>query len=180
MGNLPQTMVRKWVLLCYEKWSELKINYHKAPQFSQEKFQLIAFCFLISLVFNCLVQRLSITYLELSLNTGRLSKLYWKPRIKKIQKRLARWKGKLLSLGGRVTMINQSYLSMYFISFFSLSRRVEREIDTLRRKFLWDGTQKEGKGFCLISWKRVCKRRKFGGLGITNLWNFNKALHIKL
>ena len=29
-GCLAQVMVLKWVLFCYEKWSGIKINYHKS------------------------------------------------------------------------------------------------------------------------------------------------------
>ena len=71
-----------------------------------------------------------------------------------------------------------SAIPTHFISSFTLSR-VEREVDSLRRKFLWGDSQKEGKAFCLVSWKRVCKHKKFGGLGIINPWDFNDALLLK-
>ena len=70
-------------------------------------------------------------------------------------------------------------LPTYSLSFFTLPCWVKMEIDYLRRKFLWSGTQKDGKAFCLVNWKRVCKRKEFGGLGIINLRDFNKALLLK-
>ena len=66
-----------------------------------------------------------------------------------------------------------------FLSFFALPRWVERKIDTLRRKFLQGGTQKDGMVFCLVNWKQVCKQKEFGGLGFINLRDFNKALLLK-
>ena len=62
-----------------------------------------------------------------------------------------------------------SAIPTYFLSFFSPPRWVEREIDSLRRKFLWKGTGLEGKGYSLVNWKKICKRKEFGGLGIINL-----------
>ena len=69
-----------------------------------------------------------------------------------------------------------SVIPMYFLSFFPLLRSVEREIDSIRRKFLWNEAYKEGEGFSLVNWKRVSKSKKFGGLGIINPWDFNTAL----
>ena len=78
---------------------------------------------------------------------GRRNKLHWRPLIERIQKRLTGWRGKLLSLRVRITIINVVFSSIptYFLSFFPLSRWVERKIDSIRRKVLWGGTQKEEK-----------------------------------
>ena len=46
-------------------------------------------------------------------------------------------------------------------------------------KKLWGGTQKDGKAFCSVNWKRVCKRREFESLGVINLRDFNMALLLK-
>jgi len=56
---------------------------------------------------------------------------------------------------------------------------VEREIDSLRRKIMWKGAKIEGKRFSLVNWKKICKRKNFGGLRINNLWDFNMALLLK-
>ena len=73
-----------------------------------------------------------------------------------------------------------STIPTYYLSFFSLPTLVEREIDSFRRRFMWNGTHNEGKPFCLLNWKKVCKCKKFGGLGIINLRDFNKALLLRL
>jgi len=31
----------------------------------------------------------------------------------------------------------------------------------------------------LVIWERVCKRKEFGGMGVINLCDFNKALLLK-
>ena len=40
---------------------------------------------------------------------------------------------------------------------------MERQIDFLRKKFLWSRAYKAGNGFSLVNWKRVCTRKEFGG-----------------
>ena len=78
-------------------------------------------------------------------------------------------------------MINAvlSAIPTYFLSFFSILKWVEREIDSLRRKFLWKGANTERKSFSVVNWKKVCKRKEFGGLGIINLQVFNMALLLR-
>ena len=46
----------------------------------------------------------------------------WLPLIEKIKKRLAGWKGKSLSLGGRLTLVNMvlSSIPIYLMSFYEL------------------------------------------------------------
>jgi len=177
--SLPQTLVLKVLLKRYKLWSSLKINFQKSSLIFLD--DITASSFLISLVFKWPVQRLPITYLGSPLFIGSLNKQFWRPLVNKNQKRLAGWKGRMLSLEGRIIMINAALtaLSTYSLSFFALPRWVEMEIDSLMRKFLWGGTQKNGKAFCLVNWKWVCKRKEFGGLGIINLWDFNKALLLK-
>jgi len=87
----------------------------------------------------------------------------------------------LLSLRGRIIMINVvlSAILMYFLFFFPLPIWVKRDIDSLRVKFLWNGAHRGGKGFCLVNWKRVCKRKEFGSLGVINLRDFNTTLLLK-
>jgi len=54
-----------------------------------------------------------------------------------------------------------------------------KKIDAITRKFLWNRVYKEETDFFLVNWKRVCMCKKFGGLGIINLRDFNTALLLK-
>ena len=89
----------------------------------------------------------------------------------RVQQKLAGWQGRLLFLGGSFTLINTVLIAVptYFLSLFLLLSQIEKEIDALRRKFLWNVNFNDGKGFCLVNWKRVCKCKEFGSLGIINL-----------
>ena len=63
-------------------------------------------------------------------------------------------------------MINTvlSAIPTYSLSIFQLLRWVEKETDTLRRRFLWNVTHRQGKDYCLVNQKRVYKLKKFEGL----------------
>jgi hypothetical protein len=55
-------------------------------------------------------------------------------------------------------------------------------LNTLRniqRSFLWQGT-KEGRKFTLVSWKKVCKPKNLGGLGLRDPTILNKVLSAKI
>jgi len=142
---------------------------------------ILAKSFLISLIFNCPIKRVPILCLGFPLSIGSLRRSQWLPLIEKVQRRLTGWKGRLLSLGERITMVDTVLyaISTYFLSFFQLPRWVEKDIDSIMRKFLWNRGNVDIKGFSLVNWKCVCKRKEFGGLGVINLRDFNRALLLK-
>jgi hypothetical protein len=57
------------------------------------------------------------------------------------KKKLQGWKGKLLSIGGRVTLLNSvlSSIPIYWMSVYRLPVNVRHSIDKLRKQFLWYG-----------------------------------------
>lgn len=59
----------------------------------------------------------------------------------KIQKRLAVWKGKFLSIGGRPVMLNAviSVLTLYYLSIYRISKWALFRIDQIRSRFFWAG-----------------------------------------
>ena len=154
---LAQEMILKWIFaIPWEMvWSSDQFS-KKCP----DPISRSTGSSLLPLIFNYPTQSLPITYLGLSLTMGRPKKIKWLLFIEKVRKRLAGWKGRMLS-GGRITLINAvfSAIPIYFLSFFPLPTWVEREIDSKRRNFLWHGVHREGKGFCLVNWKWVCKHR---------------------
>jgi hypothetical protein len=57
------------------------------------------------------------------MNTRKLSNRDWQEIENRIEKRLSGWKGKILSTGGRLVLINSvlSSLPMFMLSFFEIS-----------------------------------------------------------
>ena len=51
----------------------------------------------------------------------------------------------------------------------TLPHRVIKEIDRLRRSFLWKGKSEALGSDCLVAWDQVCRSTAEGGLGVKNL-----------
>jgi hypothetical protein len=68
----------------------------------------------------------------------RLSNSDWKDVLDKFQKRLSRWKNKLLSVGGRLTLLNSVLSSLLTLCFHSLrSQKRCLKNETFRSQFFF-------------------------------------------
>lgn len=85
----------------------------------------------------------------------------------KMKKKLVKWKSKLLSLAGRVTLAKSALTAMlsYIIQTTFLPRGVCDDINKLVRSFIWDDDDSRKK-LHVVSWDQICKPREKGGLGI--------------
>jgi hypothetical protein len=119
-----------------------------------------------------------VKYVGLPLRYSALTKDDWLPVINKIEKKVRGWMSKLLSLGGRLVLINSvlSQIPISFLPYFWAPVWFIKRVDKIRRAFLWRGKKDIVGGLCLVSWKQVCKQKKQGGLGIRDLRDFNIAL----
>ena len=111
------------------------------------------------------------------MNTRKLNNKDWKVIEERIEKRLSGWKGKMLSVGGRMVLINLvlSSLPMFMMSFFELPKGVLEKIDCFRSRFYWQNDQHKRK-YRLAKWEILCQPKDQGGLGIQNLDIQNKCL----
>jgi hypothetical protein len=116
-------------------------------------------------------------YLGLPMNTRKVNNKDWKTIKNRIKKRLIGWKGKMLSVGGRLVLINSvlSSLSMFMMYFFELSRGVLEKIDCFRSHLYWQNDPHKRK-YRLVKWEVLCQSRDQGDLGIQNLDIQNKCL----
>ncbi|XP_039115891.1 uncharacterized protein LOC120251437 [Dioscorea cayenensis subsp. rotundata] len=62
------------------------------------------------------------------------------------------------------------------MSIFKLPAWVIKDIDKIRRDFLWKGPNLGSKEVRLIAWSKITRLRDMGGWGILNLQTFNNAL----
>lgn len=117
-------------------------------------------------------------YLGIPLKVGKMKKVDWMPLIDKVESSLPNWKGRFLSRGGRLVLINSvlSSIPAYWMSFFYFPMWVIKRIDKIRRAFFWSGKNKVSGIKCLSKWENLCRSKEQGGIGIINLHWQNIAL----
>jgi hypothetical protein len=95
----------------------------------------------------------------------------------RIEKKLSCWKGKYLSVSGRLVLINSvlTSLSMFMLSFFEVLRGVLEKIGYFRSRFFWQHDSQKKK-YRLTKWSIMCQPKDQGGLGIQNLEIQNECL----
>ena len=155
----------KLILSAFEQLSGLKINFHKSELFCFGDAQDEAAQY--AELFGCGMGQFLISYLGIPIHYRRLTIAEWKHVEERLQKRLSSSKGKLLSLGGRLVLINSVLTNMvlYMISFFLIPKGVLHRLDYYRSRFFWQGDN-EKKKYWLAKWDVVCRPKDHGGLGI--------------
>ena len=114
----------KFILYSFEIISGLKINFDKSAWFGinileiRSK-QLVA-------ILGCLLSSMPTKYLRFPLNSSDVRSMDWSFLVEKVDKKLSAWKGKLLSLGGCLMLVNivLSALPTYWMSIFLLPSNV--------------------------------------------------------
>jgi hypothetical protein len=130
--DLKKSRNLKLILLAFEQLSGLKINFHKSELFcfgeAQDETQAYAE------LFGCSQGQFPIRYLGIPIHYQRLTNAKWKIVEERLQLRLSSWKGKLLSIRGRLILINLvlSNMVLYMLSFFLLPKGVLKRLDYFR------------------------------------------------
>ena len=163
--TMQNVKVIKTILRRFELVSGLKINFAKSyfgavgksDQWSREGAEFL----------NCRIFSLPLTYLDIPIGANPRRDELWDPVIRKCERKLARWKQRHLSFGGRVTLIQStlSSIPIYFLSFFRLPGKVADKLIRIQRSFLWGG-RSEHRKIPWVKWKTVCLPKEKGGLGI--------------
>jgi hypothetical protein len=158
----------KLILGAFEKLSGLKINFHKCELFcfGESKDKVREYVQL----FGCKEGSFPFKYLGIPMSPGRIKLKDWAILESRFQKRLSSWKGKLLSTGGRLVLINSvlSSLPMFMMSFFRVPKGILKKLDYYRSRFFWQSDEHKKK-YRLAKWTILSKPKCVGGLGILNL-----------
>ena len=120
------------------------------------------------------------TYLGLHLVAPFKSVAIWDGVKERFHKRLAMWKRRDISKGGRLTLIQSTLSSMpiYVMSLFCIPRQVRLRLEKIQRDFLCGGGALVQKPH-LVRRKIVCSERNERGLGVRCLLAMNKTLLCK-
>ncbi|KAJ3686617.1 hypothetical protein LUZ61_015781 [Rhynchospora tenuis] len=167
------------VLKAFSQVSGLRLNWNKTS-FVPFNLNDNAISSIESLL-SCSKSSLPLTYLGLPLTASRPSRLCFQQLIDKIRGRLMGWQSNFLSKAGR-TVLTTSVLSsipVFFMSVFTLPKWVIKEIDRIRRNFIWKGNSGGGNGIHLVAWDRLCLPKSVGGLGLIDLGSQNVSLLLR-
>ncbi|XP_042484804.1 uncharacterized protein LOC122065079 [Macadamia integrifolia] len=120
-------------------------------------------------------------YLVVEIFKGRLKKTALMPVMDSVKKRLAGWKGKLLSMAGRTELV-RSVISSIPTHNFAVYWWPSSLLATMERwmqNFIWTG-EVESTRAITVKWNTLCKPKDEGGLGIRKLRDSNKAMLCKM
>ncbi|KAG7591715.1 Zinc finger CCHC-type [Arabidopsis thaliana x Arabidopsis arenosa] len=120
-------------------------------------------------------------YLGMPVLQKRINKNTFGEVLERVSTRLSGWKGRMLSQAGRLTLTKAvlSSIPIHSMSTIALPKAILDGLDRISRGFLW-GTTTEKRKQHLLSWKKVCRTKKEGGLGIKLARVMNKALVAKV
>nr|XP_016498800.1 PREDICTED: uncharacterized protein LOC107817478 [Nicotiana tabacum] len=121
------------------------------------------------------------TYLGCPIFYTRRRKDYYNDVIKKVKAKLHSWKGKLLSYGGKATLITSvlQNMSTHILSVLDPPDNVLKHLHKTFARFFWS-KKEEGKSSHWTKWLNLCLLKDEGGLGFRSLFDVSKALFAKL
>lgn len=107
----------KGILMWFEQLSGMRINFHKSELIPMNVDPDTVHS--LAHLFSCPVGSLPIKYLGVPLHFEKLTREDIQPLIDNILKRMARWRGKLLSYAGKLVLVRSCLVSIpvYLLSF---------------------------------------------------------------
>ncbi|GJU59172.1 RNA-directed DNA polymerase, eukaryota, reverse transcriptase zinc-binding domain protein [Tanacetum coccineum] len=104
----------------------------------------------------------------------------WDEVISKVSLRLSKWKLKVLSIGGRLTLLKSVLTSipLYHMSIFKVPMGVLNSLESIRRNF-FNGVDGSDRKLAWIGWNKVLASKKNGGLSVSSFFAHNRALLFK-
>ncbi|XP_055802719.1 uncharacterized protein LOC129871761 [Solanum dulcamara] len=121
-----------------------------------------------------------ITYLGCPLYIGRQRIIYYSELIAKVVARIAGWQAKLISYGGRVTLIKHviQALPIHLLSASSPPATTIKQIQSITANFFW-GWKNERRKYHWSSWKNLSYPYEEGGIGVRLISDVAKSFQYK-
>ncbi|GJU47741.1 RNA-directed DNA polymerase, eukaryota, reverse transcriptase zinc-binding domain protein [Tanacetum coccineum] len=166
------------ILRCFFFVSGLKINVQKCI--------LLGVCVSevdvlgMANIIGCGAANLPLTYLGISVG-GSMSRCHnWEAIVKKNSSNLSLWKARLLSVGGRISLIKSilGNLPTYFMLLYLMPASIRSKLESLRNNF-FNGSELGERKMVWVSWKTCLASKESGGLGIGSIYALNVGLLFK-
>ncbi|GKC44506.1 putative RNA-directed DNA polymerase [Tanacetum coccineum] len=173
--SLPNAKNLMRIFKCVQNVSGLKINHLKTKIYGvgvrNDEIERLANRIGVSPGF------LPFTYLGLPVGVNMKKIVCWNGIVEKVKKNLAGWKSKMISYGGRLTLVKSvlGSLPLYYFSLFRAPVHVIKKLESVRQNFFWGGND-EKKKLAWVKWDRVISKSSLGGLDIGSLKACNLAL----
>ncbi|CAA7059442.1 unnamed protein product [Microthlaspi erraticum] len=120
-------------------------------------------------------------YLGMPVLQKRINKDTFGTVLERMSSKLAGWKGRMLSLAGRITLTKAvvGLVPVHTMSSAKLPESMIKRLDRVSRDFVWGSTAEQRRQH-LVSWDKICRPKEDGGLGIRKTRLMNTALLAKV
>jgi hypothetical protein len=165
----------KWLLVCFEKLSGMKINYNKSDlvpvNLEEEETKMYARIFYFKL------GSFPFKYLGVPLHHEKLRREDIQPVVDTILNRIPVWQGRLMSYGARLELLRACLASIpiYLMSIIRFPKWAIKMINSHMANFFWDDLERKHK-YYLSNWGSITQRKEHGGLGVPDLRDLNLCL----
>lgn len=173
--NINHARNLKWLLSCFEHLSGMRINFHKCDLVPINIDRDVATGFAQTL--GCKLSSFPIKYLGAPLHHNKIRREDLQPMVDKIINRAAGWRGRLLSFGKRLVLVQACLASIpsYLMGFIKFPKWAINLINSQLAHCFWDDYEGHHK-YHLSSWGSLTMRKEYGGFGITDLADMNLCL----
>ncbi|CAA7036314.1 unnamed protein product [Microthlaspi erraticum] len=179
-ASVGQIRVIRRVLEKFCKASGQKVSLDKSKIFFSENVSR-ELCSAISAESGIQATRELGRYLGMPILQKRINKETFGSVLERVSSKLASWKGRMLSLAGRITLTKAviSSVPVHTMSSIKLPESMVKSLDRVSRDFVWGSTLEKRKQH-LVGWDRICLPKSEGGLGIRKSGAMNMALVAKV
>jgi len=139
---IQSVLTLKAIMKCFELALGLKVNYSKSKVggVGVNMNQTMIFASIL----NCDIMKAPFSYLGVMVGGNHKICVFWEGMLIKLRSRLSAWKGKSLSLAGRLCLIKSvlTSLPLFYVSIFCMPTTMVREMKGYKKTFCGIGGQR--------------------------------------
>ncbi|XP_073355144.1 uncharacterized protein [Aegilops tauschii subsp. strangulata] len=127
------------------------------------------------------MEKFPVKYLGLKLGIKQLMRSNWQPIVDSVLKLMPGWQRGVVTRPGHLILVNQVVRTRptHHLIVAEAPKWALEKIDKGCRAFFWAGTEEIQGGKCAVAWKRVCRPKELGSLGVMDLYKQGLALRLR-